>query len=69
LIVETNRSEGAVWFWCLAVGFNDRYCEMSCNAATGVLQMRGFFGLTIAASAKGWIVLCGWRLLCKEKML
>ncbi|MGJ8583876.1 MAG: hypothetical protein ACSHXD_07295, partial [Marinosulfonomonas sp.] len=24
--------------------------------ATGVLQMRGFFALTIAASAKGWIV-------------
>jgi hypothetical protein len=41
-IVETDRSERAVWIRCLVAEFNDRFGDMSRNAATAIPQMRGF---------------------------
>ncbi|MEH6645518.1 hypothetical protein [Sulfitobacter sp.] len=41
-IVEADRSEGTVWIRWLVAGFNDRFGDTSCIAATSMLQKQGF---------------------------
>jgi hypothetical protein len=51
-IVKTNNSKKAVWIWCLVVGLNDRFGDISCNAATDMIRMREIYVRAKAAPAQ-----------------
>ncbi|MDQ2091348.1 hypothetical protein NO357_15715 [Marimonas arenosa] len=41
-MAQTDRSERAVWFWYLVVGFNDRFGDACCITAASLPDAQTF---------------------------